>query len=405
MVEATKTSSSFIDDQFDSWFVPALSDFVRVPNLTLMADQEFATNGLIQQAMEVVDNYIKKLEITGITRHVFHPEGSNPLIVYVVDPSEGCSRNVMLYGHLDKQPWGKGWDEDKHPTDPVIVGDHMFGRGSSDDGYSPFSCMLAVKSIQQAGGKHPRVALVLETEEESGSPNLIKLLTLAESTIGKPDACFCMDSGALDYDGLWLTSSLRGICIVDVTIEAGKIGQHSGEVGGIIPETFRIARSLLNRLDDCDSGKVCEELQVETPDFKQKEADALAQSYGEKLYSKYHIHEGVQCVSQDNVSELYLNNVWRPNLSITGAEGLPPIAAAGNVLRPSTTIRCSMRLCPTFEAKDAEKIMCDKLTTNVPYNAKVTLGHGHSGSGWCQKQLSEWLHNSLNEAGHAFFNG
>lgn len=246
---------------------------------------------------------------------------------------------------------------------------------------------------------------MLETEEESGSPNLIKLLTLAEGLIGKPDACFCMDSGALDYDGLWLTSSLRGICIVDMTIEAGKIGQHSGEVGGIVPETFRIARALINRLDNCDTGRVCEELQVPVPDFKQKEADSLAESYGAKLYNKYPVHEGVQYVEQDNVSELYLNNVWRPNLSITGAEGLPPIVAAGNVLRPSTTIRCSMRLCPTTEAKEANKIMQEKLSTNVPYNAKVTLGHGHCGSGWCQKQLSDWLHNSLNEAGHTFFNG
>jgi acetylornithine deacetylase/succinyl-diaminopimelate desuccinylase-like protein len=150
--------------------------------------------------MEVVDKYINELNIKGISREVFHPEGSNPLIVYVVQPSEGSAKNVMLYGHLDKQPWGQGWDEGLSATDPVIRGDYMYGRGSSDDGYSAFSCMLAVKSIQEAGGKHPRVVLVLETEEESGSPNLLKLLALAEPVIGKPDACFCMDSGALDYN-------------------------------------------------------------------------------------------------------------------------------------------------------------------------------------------------------------
>jgi len=75
----------------------------------------------------------------------------------------------------------------------------MYGRGSSDDGYSAFATMLAVKSIQSTAGKLPRIVLTLETEEESGSPNLISLLTLAESVIGKPDACLCMDSGALDY--------------------------------------------------------------------------------------------------------------------------------------------------------------------------------------------------------------
>ena len=58
--------------------------------------------------------------------------------------------------------------------------------------------------------------MTLETEEESGSPNLVALLKEAESLIGKPDAMFCMDSGALDYEQLWLTSSLRGIAIVDL---------------------------------------------------------------------------------------------------------------------------------------------------------------------------------------------
>lgn len=355
--------------------------------------------------MEVVDNYINKLEISGIHRHVFHPEGVNPLIVYVVDPSEGATKNVMLYGHLDKQPWGAGWEEGLLPTDPVIRGDYMYGRGSSDDGYSAFACMLAVKSVQTAGGKLPRVVLVLETEEESGSPNLLTLLALAEPVIQKPDACFCMDSGALDYDQLWLTSSLRGICIVDCQIEAGKVGYHSGETGGIIPETFRIARILLDRIDDSKTGEVCKDFQVEVPDFKQKEADSLAEQYGEKLFRKYNVHEGVHYMQEDNIPELYLNNVWRPNLSITGAEGLPPIVAAGNVLRPTTTVRCSLRLCPTFDAHKANEILSEKLSKDPPYNAKITLHGGHAGSGWCQRQLDEWLHNSLNEAGKKFFDG
>ena len=54
----SKNTSSIIDQHFDSWFVPGLQDFVRVPNLTMMADDQFATNGLIQKAMECVDSYI-----------------------------------------------------------------------------------------------------------------------------------------------------------------------------------------------------------------------------------------------------------------------------------------------------------------------------------------------------------
>ena len=210
--------------------------------------------------MQLVDDYINKLEIKGLSRQVFHPEGKNPLIVYVIEGNEGTNRNIMFYGHLDKQPWGAGWDEDKKPNDPVIVGDYMYGRGSADDGYSPFSTMLAVKAVQSTGGKHPRIVQVLETEEESGSPNLIPLLLAAEELIGKPDVCVCMDSGALDYDHLWATSSLRGVCNIDVQIEAGKVGYHSGMTGGVVPETFRIARQLLERLDDSATGVVTSDL-------------------------------------------------------------------------------------------------------------------------------------------------
>jgi acetylornithine deacetylase/succinyl-diaminopimelate desuccinylase-like protein len=218
--------------------------------------------------MDVVDKYIQGLDISGLKKHVFHPEGKNPLVVYVVEGSEGSSKNIMMYGHLDKQPWGPGWEEGLHPTDPQIRGDYMYGRGSSDDGYSAFSCMMAVKAIQNAGGKLPRIVLVLETEEESGSPNLLDLLALAEPVIQKPDVCFCMDSGAIDYDRLWLTSSLRGICIVDCKVEVAKRGYHSGETGGVLPETFRVVRMLLNRLDEPCTGMVCDELQVEVPDHK-----------------------------------------------------------------------------------------------------------------------------------------
>lgn len=207
-----------------------------------MVDEDYLTNGLVEKAAKQVDDYIQKLGIKGLSSTTFKTADGLPLVVYVVEPSEGVTQNVMVYGHLDKQPYGTGWDEDLSPTEPTIKNGRMYGRGASDDGYAPFSCMLAVKAAQEQGVPMPRVALVLETEEESGSPNLVNLLKEAAEVIGTPDACFCMDSGAFDYNQLWITSSLRGICIIDMTVEHGKAGYHSGEVGGIVPETFRIVR-------------------------------------------------------------------------------------------------------------------------------------------------------------------
>lgn len=250
---------------------------------------------------------------------MFQPEGSVPLIVYVIEPTQGCTKNVMMYGHLDKQPWMDGWAEGLSPCDPVIRGEYLYGRGGADDGYSVFSCMLAIKNLQLQGVKLPRCAMVLETEEESGSPNLLPLLDAAKEFIGAPDYCFCMDSGAFDYNQLWCTSSLRGINIVELKVEFGKSGYHSGEVGGIIPETFRIIRALLDRVDSSATGRVVDDFQVEIPQWAKDEAAFMANLSGDEMHTKYDYHDGACPMSSEDLPEMYLNNTWRPNLSITGA--------------------------------------------------------------------------------------
>jgi len=278
------------------------------------------------------------------------------LIVYVVEKSEDAKdTQLMFYGHLDKQPWMDGWDEGLGPCNPVIRGDYMYGRGGSDDGYAPFSTMLAIKNAQVQGVPLPRCALVLETEEESGSPNLIDLLNAAKSFIGDPDYLFCLDSGAFDYSQLWLTSSLRGISLMDMTVSAAKSGYHSGEVGGIVPETFRVVRELLNRLDDPRTGKCMKELETDLPAYARPEAERMVKLAGHGMCKKYKMHEGVKYCSEENLVEMYLDNTWRANLAITGAGGLPHFSKAGNVIRANTSVRISMRLPPNMDAGRAEK--------------------------------------------------
>mmetsp|Transcript_1466 Transcript_1466/g.2568 ORF Transcript_1466/g.2568 Transcript_1466/m.2568 type:complete len:183 (-) Transcript_1466:622-1170(-) len=181
-----------------------------------MVDAEYLTNGLLEKAMECVDNYANQLNIKGLKRSVYYSEKKIPLICYVIEASDpSIKANVLLYGHLDKQPYGEGWFDWLSPTDPVIKGDLMYGRGSSDDGYAAFTCLLAIKAVQEQGKSHPRICLVLETEEESGSESLIDLLQIAKESTGVPDFLFCMDSGCIDYEQLWMTSSLRGVAMVD----------------------------------------------------------------------------------------------------------------------------------------------------------------------------------------------
>jgi len=400
----TEATQAYIDSQWESWYVKGLSDFIRVPNLTPMVDPDYLTNGLVEQSMALVDDYINKLAVKGISKKIFRPEGMCPLIVYTVEKSASASdKTLMFYGHLDKQPWMEGWEEGLAPCDPVIRGDYLYGRGGADDGYAPFSTMLAIKNAQEQGVAHPRCVLVLETEEESGSPNLIALLTAAKDTIGEPDFLFCLDSGAFDYEQMWITSSLRGVTLCDLTVSGAKGGYHSGEVGGIVPETFRVVRELLSRLDDPATGEVIKELHTELPGYARPEAEHMVALSGKEMCTKYKMHEGVKYMSEDDLVEMYLNNTWRPNLSITGAGGLPDYQKAGNVVRASTSLRLSMRLPPNQDAHKAAAIVKSKLTQNVPHNCKVEIHGDHNGNGWCMKEPEQWLVEVMNQASNDFY--
>ena len=193
--------------------------------------------------------------------------------------------------------------------------------------------------------------------------------------------------------------------MVDLTVSAGKSGYHSGEVGGIVPETFRVVRALLNRLDDPLTGKCMKELETELPSYVRPEAERMVALSGHEMCKKYKMHEGVEYCSQDDLIEMYLNNTWRANLSITGAAGLPHFSKAGNVVRANTTVRVSMRLPPNKDAHEAAAQIKEKLSTNVPHNCKVDIHGNNDGNGWCMKEPAEWLHDTMQSVAREFYEG
>merc|ERR1719222_330523 len=128
----------------------------------------------------------------------------------------------------------------------------------------------------------------------------------------------------------------------------------------------------------------------------------MAEMSGDEMFTKYRIHEGVKCMDQENLPEMYLNNTWRANLSIVAADGLPATKAGGNVIRQSTSLKLSCRLPPAVDAKKASEIVRQKLTTDVPYNCKVTVTSEMAGQGWCMKDPQPWLKAAILQAGSDF---
>jgi acetylornithine deacetylase/succinyl-diaminopimelate desuccinylase-like protein len=387
-------TSDLIEEDFEKEIIPNLCEFIKIDNLSPFFDPEWNTNGKLETVAKFCLDWALNQNINGLKGEIIKDEDKTPLILIEID-ANGSDKNILMYGHFDKQPHMEGWAEGLGPTTPVIKDGKLYGRGGADDGYSLFSSISAIKTIQTQGGKHGRVVIIIEGSEESGSPHLMPYLNNLKDRIGAPDLLICLDSGAKDYGRLWVTTSLRGMAILDLTVEVLKEGVHSGSGSGIGPDSFMIIRNILDRIQDSKTGKIVDDFHVEIPENRIIEAKKTGELLNTKVYDEIKFIEGVKPLD-DDVSELILNNTWRPTLTITGQGGIPNYESAGNVLRASTTLRLSLRLPPTFNGEKGLQILEEIASKDPPYGAKITAKARAPGSGWNNKEYSSKLHESLN---------
>lgn len=401
-------AKSFIGRIWDDEVVPQITDYIKIPNKSPMFDKDWQAHGYMDAAVALMEKWARaKLEsLPGATLEVVRLEGRTPLIFIDVPASGNAARAddcVLLYGHLDKQPEMTGWNEGLGPWTPVLKGDRLYGRGGADDGYAIFGSLSALLALHDQGVPHARCVVMIEACEESGSYDLPYYVDHLAPRIGQPTLVVCLDSGCANYDQLWLTTSLRGMTGGELTVEVLTEGVHSGDASGVVPDSFRIVRDLLSRLEDPATGEILpKELYVEVPAERIEQAKQCAAILGDEVFDKFPWMPGMQPVSADRV-ELILNRTWRPQLAITGADGLPPLASAGNVLRPSTSLKLSLRLPPTANGAKAGVFVKQLLESDPPYGAKVTFKLEKDGGGWNAPQLSDWLNGAVSKASQDAF--
>jgi acetylornithine deacetylase/succinyl-diaminopimelate desuccinylase-like protein len=383
--------------------VPVLEHYISIPNVSVAFDPEWAEHGHMQRAVELIRDWCASRAIEGATVEVHELTGRTPVIVIEV-PAFGdapADDTVVLYGHLDKQPEMHGWRDGLGPWTPVLEGDRLYGRGGADDGYAAFASLAAIEAVRAGGGAHTRCVVLIEASEESGSPDLPAHVEALADRIGTPSFVVCLDSGCIDYDRMWLTTSLRGIVNLALSVDIVRDGLHSGE-SGMIPSTFRIARALLSRIEDEATGRVLlDTCDVTIPDDRVAEAEATAKEIG-TIADRYPLVDGAQPMTPDGAEQL-LGRTWRAALSVIGADGLPPTAVAGNVLRPNTTLELSLRTPPTADAEAVLAEMRERLLADPPYGARVEVTASAPASGWNAPPLAPWLVAALDDASVAAF--
>ena len=381
--------------------VPALSEYIRIPNKSQGFDPGWKAAGHMQRAVEHVAGWCKKQAIEGLKVEVIDLPPASPLI-YMEIPGQGAD-TVLMYGHLDKQPEFLPWEDGLNPWEPTLRGDRLYGRGGADDGYASFASLSAIRLLREQGVPHARIVILIESQEESGSPDLETYVNHLKARIGTPSLAVCLDSGCGNYDQLWMTTSLRGLVAGNLRVHVLKEGVHSGDASGVVASSFRILRTLLSRLEDEKTGKVLlSDLHVQIPEARIAQARAAAEVLGKDTFDKFPWVDGMKPMTE-NLGELVLNRTWRPALSITGAEGLPSLQDAGSVLRPHTSVKVSMRIPPRLPAGNALKALKETLEKDPPYGAKVTFDGEKAAGGWDAPALAPWLEKSVDAASRNFF--
>ena len=399
----TARLSRFVSGLWDDEIVPQLVEYIRIPNKSPMFDKDWVAHGYMDAAVKLMETWArsKLSQLPGATLEVVRLEGRTPLI-YIEVPGQGDD-TVMLYGHLDKQPEMTGWADGLGPWTPVLKGDKLYGRGGADDGYAIFGSLAALLALHEQGIPHARCVVMIEACEESGSYDLPFYVDHLAARIGSPSLVVCLDSGCGNYDQLWLTTSLRGMTGGNLSVQVLEEGVHSGDASGVVPSSFRILRELLSRLEDPATGQIKpKELYVEIPAQRVEQAKLSAEVLGADIYDKFPWVEGMQPVTHD-LAELVLNRTWRPQLAVTGIGGIPPLESAGNVLRPQTSVKLSLRVPPTLNGTKAGEFVKQLLEKDPPYGAKVSFTLEKDGSGWNAPALSPWLEQAVSDASQNYF--
>ncbi len=432
----------YVKQEWQQTILPSLCDYIKIPNKSPLFDQDWQAHGYMEDAVTHVADWCKRHGPDTMQLEIIRLPGRTPLLFIeipgqseprspigqtsaknsaVTTPLPPCGhplpvsgargemkeilgeQTVLLYGHLDKQPEMSGWHADLGPWTPVIKEGRLYGRGAADDGYAAYASLTAIRALHAQHLMPARCVIIIEACEESGSYDLPYYIDALKKRIGEPSLVICLDSGAGNYDQLWMTTSLRGNVVGELAVELISEGVHSGNASGIVADSFRVARQIISRIEDEISGEIKRaEFYCDIPEERVAQAEACAKILGEEVYSGFPFHPGVKPISADK-KQLILNRTWRPALSVTGAAGFPAIADAGNVLRPKTTLKLSMRLPPLVSPRSVAALMQKALTENPPYQAKVSFHVDSEAGGWNAPPLASWLGKAADDASMAFY--
>ena len=389
-----------LEDAHRCWeqdVIPTLMSYARIPCLSPDFDTEWETNGHLAHAASLLRDWAASRQIGGLTAEVIDPAGRTPMLLIEVPATEKATGTVLIYGHLDKQPALGEWRVGLGPFVPVREGERLYGRGTVDDGYALFAAITALELVDHAKIPRPRVLVLIEASEESGSPDLSAHLDDLGDRLSDLELIVCLDGGGPSYDRLWLTCSLRGSIAATVNVQVLTEGVHLGGAGAVVPTSFRLLRLLLDRLEDPRTGEILlPELHAAAP----ASAAAVSASWHSKLV--YPVVPGLHLDGTSD-SDRLVRRAWSPALAVTGMDGMPSVRDGGGVLRPFTTAKISLRLPPTVNTSKATQAVEAALLSDPPSGAQVRVHFDTPTTGWVAPPFESWIIDAIKRTSEELF--
>ena len=402
-----KTLKKYIEKSFTLNMLPYLMDFIRIPNLSPAFDFNWSTNGLLDKTANFIMSYIQSLELKKANINLIKDKGYTPLIFIEIDSSrKNDSRTILFYAHFDKQPHGIGWDENKGPTKPIIENNHLYGRGTADDGYAIFSILISIKACQELNYPLPRICVIFEGAEESTNEHLIHYFNKLMPIIGDNLIAFLpLDAACSDYNRLWITNSLRGIVDFEINVQPlDNDCNYAPEASGRTAENYFLIRKILDGIIDNTNGEVkIEEFQVkEIPKLIEEQMEKEIEIFGEQYFNTIPLYPGVIPVKTE-VKDAMINNRWKPTCSILGIDNCPKKDNYELGVKKSMKVKISMRLPPGIKEKESIYALENTIKSNIYFGSKCSIGNVNYNEGWQMNPLAERTEKILDIASLEFF--
>ena len=330
----------------------------RIPSVSLDAFDQAHVQASAQAVAEL-------LRAEGLDVEIVR-EGGRPAVIGHVDGPEGAP-TVMLYAHHDVQPPGDESDWDSPPFEPTERDGRVYARGIADD---KAGVMAHIAALRVHSGALPvGVTVFVEGEEEIGSDSLGAILERHGEKL-RADVIVLADSTNWAVGEPALTTTLRGLVRVVLTVRTLDHGIHSGMFGGAVPDAITALIRTIATLHDAEGN-------VAVAGLKTSVASDL--DYPEsRLRAESGLLDGVETIGSGSI----LSRLWtRPSLTTIGIDA-PTVATSSNTLVPQAAAKISMRIAPDEDPKDAYHLLAQHLRANAPWGVKVDIHLDDEGAGF-----------------------